>query len=50
MKAHCEECGRLVEITPGDVIQPGFTARWWRLVLHAVELDGAICDGSGRNV
>lgn len=50
MKIVCDECNQRVEVTPGDVIEPGSPTRWWRFVLHAVGLDGVICRGSNSNV
>jgi hypothetical protein len=53
----CPVCEALVEITPtGQQIAQGWTAKWWRIVMHRVAettydpYRTGICDGSGRLV
>ncbi len=51
MKAVCPECSTLVEITPtGQRIADGYTASYWRIVVHAVRGSGKLCSGSTRLV
>ncbi len=54
-RAVCPECSVLHEITPtGTRIAEGWTAMYWRVVLHAARKDGphrgTICLGSGMLV
>lgn len=49
----CLDCGELIEITPtGKVIADGWSAKYWRLIMHATKRDGplreTICEGSGK--
>lgn len=51
----CPDCDELVEITPtGKKKHEGFSAEWWRVVLHkdkrALAPPDELCPGSGREL
>jgi len=49
-QARCPDCDELVEITPGEIQRVGFSARWWKLILHPIKGQSKLCPGGGKQV
>lgn len=49
-RGYCPDCNELKEITPGEQIRPGFSARYWVIVVHKDPWKARLCDGSGKKI